>query len=147
MSDLPALMTLPETLLSKDGEVDTFSVLENDLIGLYFSAHWCPPCKQFTPFLADAYKDWKADGKKIAIIFVSMDKDIDEFKSYFSEMPWYAIHYNQIESKQYLSQFYKVQGIPNLTVLSKESKLIDDNGRMTVTNNPGGCVETWLKKV
>ena len=29
---------------------------EVDIICYYFSAHWCPPCRQFTPVLADFYK-------------------------------------------------------------------------------------------
>jgi len=28
---------------------------EVDVICYYFSAHWCPPCRQFTPVLADFY--------------------------------------------------------------------------------------------
>lgn len=29
---------------------------EVDIICYYFSAHWCPPCRQFTPVLADFYR-------------------------------------------------------------------------------------------
>lgn len=28
------------------------------VIAYYFSAHWCPPCKAFTPKLAEKYKTW-----------------------------------------------------------------------------------------
>ena len=27
-----------------------------DLVLYYFSAHWCPPCRQFTPMLKDFYE-------------------------------------------------------------------------------------------
>ena len=50
---------------------------------VYFSAHWCPPCKQFTPLLAAAYKGWKDAGLPVEVVFVSSDKDGDEFSSYF----------------------------------------------------------------
>ena len=27
-----------------------------DIILIYFSAHWCPPCRGFTPILKDFYE-------------------------------------------------------------------------------------------
>ena len=29
-----------------------------NLVLYYFSAHWCPPCRQFTPMLKDFYEVW-----------------------------------------------------------------------------------------
>ena len=29
--------------------------LEGKVIGIYFSAHWCPPCRGFTPKLVEWY--------------------------------------------------------------------------------------------
>jgi thiol-disulfide isomerase/thioredoxin len=28
---------------------------DRKIIAYYFSAHWCPPCRLFTPVLADFY--------------------------------------------------------------------------------------------
>ncbi len=51
------LPTLPEQFLSKGKEkVNKTDALNNDIIGIYFSAHWCPPCRGFTPILAKFYK-------------------------------------------------------------------------------------------
>jgi len=49
----------------------------------YFSAHWCGPCKGFTPHLAKWYKEANKSGKIVEIIFVSNDKTEGEAKSYF----------------------------------------------------------------
>ncbi|EYC15574.1 hypothetical protein Y032_0036g3220 [Ancylostoma ceylanicum] len=39
-------------LQKKDGSTaDAEEVLKDKVVGLYFSAHWCPPCRQFTPVL------------------------------------------------------------------------------------------------
>ena len=35
---------------------------DTPVLALYFSAHWCPPCRQFTPLLARAYSQAKQAG-------------------------------------------------------------------------------------
>merc|ERR1711998_484877 len=62
---------LPSHLQSKDGSVPTTDALQNKVFGLYFSAHWCPPCRGFTPKLAETYNTLKAAGKNFEIVFVS----------------------------------------------------------------------------
>jgi thioredoxin-like negative regulator of GroEL len=47
---------------------------------VYFSAHWCPPCRQFTPQLASLYKQAKAAGRKFEVVFVSADREESGFK-------------------------------------------------------------------
>lgn len=62
-----------------------------EAIGLYFSAHWCPPCREFTPKLADWYSSHIAAGPlagRADIIFVSSDRDEASFNGYLGEMPW-----------------------------------------------------------
>ena len=51
-----------------------------DVVGVYFSAHWCPPCRGFTPQLAQLYKDVTAAGKKFGVVFVSSDRDEKSFQ-------------------------------------------------------------------
>jgi nucleoredoxin len=54
-------------------------------VGVYFSAHWCGPCKAFTPKLVEWYAANSAD---IEIVFASSDRNQAAFDSYFAEMPW-----------------------------------------------------------
>jgi nucleoredoxin len=43
-------------LTKKRGEIQTQEALAGKkLVALYFSAHWCPPCRGFTPALAQFY--------------------------------------------------------------------------------------------
>ena len=77
-------------------EVETSSsTKEGYVVGLYFSAHWCPPCRAFTPKLADWYNKVKSgeNGEKFEIAFVSSDRDEKSFNEYFAEMPWHAVSY------------------------------------------------------
>jgi len=53
---------------------------------LYFSAHWCPPCRKFTPVLSEAYTKLKAERDDFELVFVSSDRDQEGFDEYFGEM-------------------------------------------------------------
>mmetsp|Transcript_62896 Transcript_62896/g.174321 ORF Transcript_62896/g.174321 Transcript_62896/m.174321 type:complete len:640 (+) Transcript_62896:71-1990(+) len=77
-------------LLSKDGEVDTAKALAGKIVGLYFSAHWCPPCRGFTPQLAELYTA-SLQAKGLEVVLASRDRDEEAFKEYYASMPWLAL--------------------------------------------------------
>ena len=112
----------PNLLSSSDNAlVETSQVLKSvRLIGLYFSAHWCGPCRSFTPKLSQFYKICRQELKlPIEIIFVSSDRSEQEFQQYFnSSMPWYAIPF---QSANRPKQFFTVRGIPSLIILDSIS--------------------------
>merc|ERR1719409_357230 len=78
---LPRLQHAPrQHAETKQGQKPTNEVLAGkDVVGLYFSAHWCPPCRGFTPQLGKFYDQIK-DAKNFEIIFVSSDRDASQFK-------------------------------------------------------------------
>jgi len=126
---------LGEKLLNKDGEIDTATALDGKTaVGFYFSAHWCPPCKGFTPVLAEKYKALKEAGKDFEIVFVSSDQDEDQFKSYHAEMPWLAMPYSQTKLKEDLKKKYDCKGIPYLVIVDgKTTTTITTEGRSAIT--------------
>merc|ERR1712003_611710 len=113
-------------------------------IGLYFSAHWCPPCRGFTPKLAEMYKSGLKD--KVEIIFLSSDKDEKSFDDYFKEMPWLALPYAKRAEKELLSDSFGVQGIPSFVVLNPDGTLLTTDGRSKVMSDPKGeaLPDGWL---
>lgn len=103
-----------------------------EFVLLYASAHWCPPCRQFTPMLANWYKSNAnrnpAGGKPVEIVFLSCDHDEDGFASYFkSSHPWMAVDYEDNAREQLMAKI-RVQGIPRLVVMSaKTGSILVDN--------------------
>jgi len=108
------------------------SLADNEVVGFYFSAHWCPPCRGFTPQLVKKYNKLREDGKKIEMVFISSDKDQSSFEEYHKEMPWLALSYEERELKAKLSKRFKVQGIPTLILFDGNAKVINKEGRMAI---------------
>lgn len=107
---------LPKMLVSKSGEVAS-STLDDKYLMLYFSAHWCPPCRGFTPTLVEVYNKLKETRQDAELVFVSSDRDVSQFDEYYAEMPWLALPYADRDAKSSLSKIFDVSGIPSLVVL------------------------------
>ena len=120
--------------------------LKGKVILLYFSAHWCPPCRQFTPVLAKFYDQAVAEGKNIACVFVSSDQDENAMKDYFTKEHgnYYALPHGH-ELADFLSGKYGVRGIPTLMVVKQNGDIIEANGRGQVTSAKTEVCDEWAK--
>lgn len=112
---------------------------------LYFSAHWCPPCRGFTPKLVESYNKMRANGVEFELVFASSDQDQAAFDDYFGGMPWLALPFGDKRKEQWSSVF-KVSGIPVLVVLDKDLEVVTMNGRSAVTKDPEGREFPWHPK-
>jgi len=135
---------LGATLLSKNGEQSTEKALSGkSAVGIYFSAHWCPPCRGFTPKLAEYYNNtFKAKG--LEIVFVSSDRDVTSFNDYYAEQPWLALPYDNRDLKAELSKKFKVRGIPSFVILGPDGKTITTDGRSAIMKDPEGMNYPWI---
>jgi len=134
---------LGDKLVSKSGEISTADAIKGkDAIGLYFSAHWCGPCRQFTPLLTKQYSEWIAGNSSVELIFVSSDEDEDAFKEYFATMDFKALPFDE-DKKDALSEKFGVQGIPTLIVLDKDGKIISKDGRADVNKHKAETGKYW----
>ncbi|XVE92416.1 hypothetical protein REPUB_Repub01dG0095100 [Reevesia pubescens] len=131
-----AAQTLESILISGDVDFvigkDGAKVQVTDLVGktvlLYFSAHWCPPCRAFTPKLVEAYKTIKAKDEAFEVVFISSDRDQSSFEEYYSEMPWLALPFGDAR-KPLLSRKFKVRGIPMLITIGPTGKTVTKETR------------------
>eukprot|EP00966_Prymnesium_polylepis_P092440 2139850-Prymnesium_polylepis.1 len=98
-----------------------------EVVGIYFSASWCPPCKRFTPQLAKAHTWLKDHGKGFEVVLASMDRDEVAFDEYRKAMPWPALPFHSSVVTA-LADRYRVQGIPKLVLVNAEGEIISDDG-------------------
>lgn len=116
------------------------------VLGVYFSAHWCPPCKAFTPQLVNTYNAVRERGLNFEIIFVSSDRSEESFEQYARSMPWPAVAWRDEASRQELASLLAVQGIPTLVLVDagdKDFALISDDARARVNDDPDGKDFPW----
>ncbi len=103
--------------------------LEGKTLGLYFSAHWCPPCRQFTPLLAETYLHLVQAGKPFEVVFVSLDRSAQQWAQYFAEMPWLAVRFEvDDQARERLAREMGVTGIPCLVMVDGQGKVITKQG-------------------
>ena len=146
---------LGKTLLKGQGRMESAS-LGGHIIGIYFSAHWCGPCRQFTPRLAQFYEEVRAAGKRFEVVFVSSDRSPAQFREYFQTHPWAAIPYDNDEREEAMHTF-QVRGIPHLVIYSAAGKVRrrGRRGRGRAGGGEGGltprlarasCTTRWARR-
>ena len=138
------ISSLPSEFISQQGIITKESIINYKLIAFYFSAHWCPPCRAFTPKLAEFYKKVNDKEKILQIIFVSSDNDLTSFNNYFSTMPWIAIPFAN-KKREEIMNIFGIYGIPCLIVCDNLGNIVDSNGRNSVNSEGIKVVANWLK--
>jgi nucleoredoxin len=107
------------------GHFDDEALEKKKLIALYFSAHWCAPCRKFTPELVDYYNRVATQHPEFEIVFVSFDKSQFAMETYMREanMPWPAIDFPKLGGKEAIRK-YAGQGIPCLVLVDATGRVI-----------------------
>lgn len=133
----------PDGLEDAQGKAVALDQLKDKVVGVYFSAHWCPPCRAFTPKLVE-FRDKNKD--KFEVVFVSSDKSAKEQKIYMTEtkMLWPSVPFAS-ESRTSLGKQFEVRGIPMLVILGPDGRTITLNGRGDVEGSPDTALESWSK--
>jgi nucleoredoxin len=134
----------------------TASLLKDtQLVGLYFSAAWCPPCQKFSPLLKEFYN--KTSRKDLEIVYISSDKSLDEFKAYYGSMPWLSVltDGDAARLKSELARKFQLAGIPTLVILEAKTGLfVTNQGRQQVFDLGSACskdvartlVNKWIQQ-
>jgi nucleoredoxin len=107
---------------------DETALANKKLIAFYFSAHWCAPCRKFTPQLVDYYNRVAAQHPEFEIVFYSLDKSSFAFETYMREanMPWLAIDYAKVKGKEAIGK-NAGDGIPSLVLVDSAGNVISSS--------------------
>ena len=118
--NIDILRVIKNDLIQSNGQKAKVSkaMVKKRFILVYFSAHWCPPCRKFTPKLVKWYN---ADHEDYSVIFVSSDENQKEMNKYMEEakMPWVGLKKGG-DSEKIMNQKFRISdGIPSLVLIEK----------------------------
>ena len=132
------------SLTGKEGPVDAES-LKGKVLGFYYSAHWCGPCRQFTPILKKNYNLLKQQGQNFEIVFCSGDRVEKEYNEYYESMPWLTLGFKS-DAVEKISLKYHVDGYPTLLLFDAYGNLMTAEGRSVLSD--ANAVESfpWVPK-
>jgi nucleoredoxin len=144
---MPTELFAGKKLLNKQGvEVSPSSSLRNKVVGLFFSAGWCPPCRRFLPVLVDFYQSLVGRGAPLEIVFISSDATVEDMTEYMQQHGnWLTLPHSDSNYAKQLKRKYSIQTIPKFVVVKPDGTVISIKGRKEVTEIGEACFDNWLK--
>ena len=129
---------------------------DKEVVVLYVTASWCPPCKAFTPMLVDMYhsminkhvldaEEPETASMPVEVVVVSVDANEDDMFSYMSEyqMPWLAAAYD--DRPHLFGRIGEISEIPTVFVVdTKNSKVLSKNARNELLKEGVVMFDKWL---
>lgn len=117
----------------ENGKVDKVakgSLKDKKVIAFYYSAHWCPPCRKFTPGLAQEYTELSKKYPQFELVFVSSDNSEKEMEEYmkWGNMNYPAIKYEDIGKLTDVAKL-GARGIPYMVVVDENGKELAGKGK------------------
>jgi nucleoredoxin len=133
-----------DSLRDAQGRTVSVDTLRGRKIGLYFSAAWCPPCRAFTPVLAENYGKMRAAGHPFELVFVSRDENDEAMQGYIAEynMPGLHVAFDAAQREE-LPKFFGIRGIPTLLILDEKGKTLTREGRRDVMQQGAAAYQNW----
>ena len=118
------------------------------MVAFYFSAHWCPPCRNFAPIPKAAYDEYSEESNDVEIVFVSSDRSLEDMTEYMkaSHGSWLGLPYN-FKLCASLKSWFSIQGIPVLIVCKNDGQVITKDGRGDIQRAGAEGMPQWFTKI
>ena len=142
----------------------SFALHNSDLVALYFAASWCPMSTPISVALDKAFgnKDYilkpnDKGSKPLSIVYVSSDRDEDEYNEYIDNRNWLAIPFESTQRTDIKKHFKtcahreleeldidRKHEIPTIIVIDSESEgIITTNGADDLDDLGGKAFDHW----
>ncbi len=118
-------------LTDPNGKIIKLSNYRGKVVLIDFWASWCGPCRRENPNVVEAYEKYNkkkfATGKGFEVISISLDKNVDAWKSAILQdnLKWPA---HALDQGGIVAQLYQVRSIPS-------GFLIDGKGKIVASGN------------
>ena len=150
-----------------------FALHNSDLVALYFAASWCPMSTPISIALDKAFgnKDYiltptDKGRKPLSIVYVSSDRDVDEYNEYIENRNWLAIPFESAQRTNIKKHFKtcahreleeldidRKHEIPTIIVIDSETEgIITTNGADDLDDLGAKAfdhwkdMQSWIKK-
>lgn len=139
--------------LQGDGESKLYEELPADAVRVfYFAAHWCPPCRSFSPGLCAALSAVRKRRAKYAntqLILVSSDRSEQSYNrtvQSVSAVGALSVPWSSGEARLAMPAALGVAGIPALVITDGTGKILTANGRNHLAADPHGFNFPWAQR-
>mmetsp|Transcript_45835 Transcript_45835/g.146199 ORF Transcript_45835/g.146199 Transcript_45835/m.146199 type:complete len:175 (-) Transcript_45835:913-1437(-) len=130
---------LPD-LLDSEGQPVALERIKGKILGVYFSAGWCPPCKSFSPVLNDFLA---GNSTRFDVVYVSSDHSEGEMRKTLERKRFLRVPYGST-CRSHLQRALGVNALPTLAIVDGSTgKVITTWGRAAMKSNEDGCLDAW----
>jgi len=112
----------------QNGQPVSLSDFRGNVVLVEFWATWCPPCRAHTPWVKEVWD--KYDDKNFTIIGVSLDYDLDAWKTYITsnDLSWVHVSDGQYWNNAVARQ-YDVRSTPTFMIFDAEGQRVGTTWR------------------
>lgn len=118
---------------------------EVKLFGLFVTASWCPPCKEFENVLSNFYKQLNSKverGKRFEVIHMASERRETEFVESIANLDWCFLWYNDKKIHE-IAVDLDIKYMPMLFIFDEHGRMLSDEGRKDVTTL--SWMDVWSK--
>lgn len=164
------MLLSPTELSTKFPSLQPFLAKSPPLLGIFFSASWCPDCTPVTLVLNDLFvndQPQEEEKKVFELVYVSSDRDAEQMKKYVPSPKWGVVPFEHVDERADLKRHFgacagketaglgmkaedRKSGLPTLIVLdSKTGNILTRDGVEDImgdddTHDAKEALQKWI---